>query len=152
MTESSASRQAWDRIQIEDLARRYAHGVDERDWEKVDSCFLPDAYIRGQLFAGAYAEYSPRLRQGVESFGTTMHFLGNQTVTFGNGTAAVVTYGIAYHLASRTSAGDFVTGVRYLDDVVRADNGWAVANRVVQGIWRRPYGDEVQVLPPTPSR
>ena len=80
-----------------------------------------------------------------------MHFLGNQLVTLDEDTATVVTYGIAYHLASRSGGRDFVVGVRYLDEVVRASDRWAIAARVVRGIWRRPYGTEVEVLAQIPA-
>jgi hypothetical protein len=146
--EVATDRYASDRYQIEDLAKRYAHGIDARNWAQVDSCFAVDAQVHGTQFSGPYPEYMGSLRGAVESFGTTMHFFGNQLTEFNDAGAHVTTYGIAYHLANVNPGSDFVIGVRYIDDVVRSDNGWIIQARVVQGIWRQPLGDDVQVLAP----
>ncbi|MCU1612741.1 MAG: hypothetical protein JWO98_281 [Frankiales bacterium] len=149
MTVAAGSERVLDRIQIEDLARRYAHGIDNRDWAQVDACFAADAHVTGTQYSGAYPEYIKPLRQAVERFGTTMHFFGNQLTDFvGDDGAHVVTYGIAYHLASESGTDDFVIGVRYVDDVRRADGGWQITHRTVEGVWRTAIGPDTQVLQP----
>jgi len=139
------SDEAMDRLRIEDLAKRYAHGIDARDWAAVDSCFSPSARVRGTTFSGPYPEYMNSLRGAVESYRTTMHFFGNQIAEISGDKGHLTTYGIAFHLGG-ADGNDFVIGVRYLDDVARADNGWLIEERVVEGIWRRPLGDEIQDL------
>jgi hypothetical protein len=132
-------------MEIEDLARRYAHGIDGRNWEQVDSCFSLTAEVHGTTYSGAYPEYMASLRAAVESYGTTMHFFGNQLTEVGDHSGHCVTYGIAYHLGSGAGR-DFVIGVRYRDDVVRADGRWVISGRVVEGVWRQPLGSEVIAL------
>ena len=151
MSEINASEKAIDRMEIEDLARRYAHGIDARDWDSVDACFSPTAVVRGTTFSGPYPEYMGSLRGAVESYRTTMHFFGNQLTEIGADTGHCVTYGIAYHLGSGTGS-DFVIGVRYRDDVARADGRWLISARVVEGVWRQPLGADVAELssPPEP--
>jgi len=68
-----------------------------------------------------------------------------EKIEAGGDSGHCVTYGIAYHLGSGTG-GDFVIGVRYRDDVVRADGRWVISGRVVEGIWRQPLGSEVTEL------
>jgi hypothetical protein len=145
MSEVKAAEKAVDRMEIEDLARRYAHGIDARNWDRVDSCFSPTAAVRGTTFSGPYPEYMNSLRGAVESYRTTMHFFGNQLTEVTADTGHCVTYGIAYHLGSGTGS-DFVIGVRYRDDVVREDGHWLISGRVVEGIWRQPLGADVAEL------
>jgi hypothetical protein len=140
------SNDAMDRLRIEDLAKRYARGIDARDWAAVDSCFMPAAKVRGTTFSGPYPEYITSLRSAVESFQTTMHFFGTQLAEVDGDKGHLTTYGIAFHLCGGPSGKDFVIGVRYLDDVARTDDGWLIQERVVEGIWRRPLGNEIQDL------
>ncbi|MCU1621119.1 MAG: hypothetical protein JWR28_3494 [Modestobacter sp.] len=138
-----------DRVEIEDLARRYAHGIDERNWDQVDACFRPDADVTGTQYSGRYPQYIAMLRPAVERYGTTMHFFGNQLTEMVDGeTARTTTYGIAYHLGSTSGTEDFVMGVRYRDEVTRSAGTWQIRHRTVQAIWRQPVGAEIQSLLP----
>ena len=150
MTEISPADKTTDRVEIEDLARRYAHGVDGRNWKQVDSCFSPAAEVRGTTYSGPYPEYMGSLRVAVETYRTTMHFFGNQLTEVSGDTGHCVTYGIAYHLGSGTGR-DFVIGVRYTDDVTRTGGRWVISGRVVEGIWRQPLGPEVTALCAAPE-
>jgi hypothetical protein len=150
MSEINSAGKAAVRMEIEDLARRYAHGIDARKWDQVDSCFSPMATVRGTTFSGRYPEYISSLRGAVEGYRTTMHFFGNQLTEATASTGHCVTYGIAYHLGSGTGS-DFVIGVRYLDDVACEDGRWLIQHRVVEGIWRQPLGAEVAELSPPPE-
>jgi SnoaL-like domain len=150
MSEINSGEKTIDRMEIEDLARRYAHGIDARAWDRVDACFSPTASVRGTTFSGAYPEYIGSLRGAVESYRTTMHFFGNQLTEVVADTGHCVTYGIAYHLGSGTGS-DFVIGVRYRDDVVRSGGQWRISGRVVEGVWRQPLGADVAELSVRPE-
>ena len=150
MTEISPADKTTDRMEIEDLARRYAHGIDGRNWKQVDSCFSPAAEVRGTTYSGPYPEYMGSLRVAVETYRTTMHFFGNQLTEVSGDTGHCVTYGIAYHLGGGAGR-DFVIGVRYTDDVTRTGGRWVISGRVVEGIWRQPLGPEVTALSAAPE-
>jgi hypothetical protein len=150
MSEISSVDKAIARMEIEDLPRRYAHGIDGRKWDLVDSCFAPTAEVRGTTYSGPYPEYMRSLRGAVEGYRTTMHFFGNQLTEVTAGTGRCVTYGVAYHLGSGTGR-DFVIGVRYQDEVVREGGTWLIHGRVVEGIWRQPLGTDVIELSPPPG-
>lgn len=149
MAELGPSQPAQDRLDIEDLPRRYAHGIDERNWARVDSCFAEDAQVTGQQHRGPYPEYIAQLRRSVETFRTTMHFVGNQIVDLHGDSGDMRTYGIAYHLGNTHPDGDFVVGVHYVDHVVRREDRWLIHKRSVFGIWRQALSG-VQVLPGHP--
>lgn len=144
--DDAASRYLLDRVQIEDLAKRYAHAIDARDWAGVDACFEPTAVVQGTQSSGPYPQYIAALRAGVETYRTTMHFFGNQLCDVAGDTGHLVTYGIAYHLGNTGGGEDFVIGVRYTDEVGRAEDGWRITARAVHGIWRRVVGDDTQDL------
>jgi hypothetical protein len=134
-----------DRFLIEDLPKRYAHGIDARDWDAVDACFSPKAIVQGTRHTGQYPEYIADLRPGVEKYQTTMHFFGNQLTDFtGADSAHLVTYGVAFHLGS--DGEDFVIGVRYIDDVEREGDRWWITKRIVKGVWHRPLAGEIRGL------
>ena len=150
MSEISPADKTTDRMEIEDLARRYAHGIDGRNWKQVDSCFSLTADVRGTTYSGPYPEYMRSLRAAVETYRTTMHFFGNQLTEVSGDTGHCVTYGIAYHLGSGAGR-DFVIGVRYTDDVTKSDGRWVISGRVVEGIWRQPLGPEMTELSAPPE-
>jgi SnoaL-like domain len=135
-----------DRLEIQDLPKRYAQGIDGRDWKQVDSCFLPEARMVGTTYSGPYPEYISNLRKAVERYTTTMHFFGTQLTDVAGDKASMSTYGVAFHLGSGEENGDFVIGVRYRDEVVRTASGWLIEQRTVNGIWRRVLGSEVENL------
>jgi SnoaL-like domain len=142
---TASAQRAADRYLVEDLTKRYAQGIDRRDWAAVDRCFSPEARVEGTRFRGAYPEYISNLRPSVERFRTTMHYVTNQLTEFtGETTAHVVTYAMAFHLGSDTD--DFVIGVRYLDDVERKEGDWWITKRIVEGVWQRPLAGQVQEL------
>ena len=48
-----------DRIEIDDLLKRYTSAIDGKDYALLDTCFLPDAhvdYVSSGGIAGAYPE------------------------------------------------------------------------------------------------
>jgi hypothetical protein len=140
-----AAQAAADRYIIEDLPKRYAHGIDARDWDAVDACFSPKAVVQGTRHSGDYLDYIGVLRPNVERFQTTMHFIGSQLTDFtSDDSAHLVTYGIAFHLGS--DGEDFVTGVRYIDEVERDSARWWITRRTVQSVWLRPLSGEVRHL------
>jgi len=138
-------QELWDRDQIARVPRRYSRGIDRRDWDLVQSCFAPDAQVEGSRATAPITEYIAQLRPGVEHFGTTMHFMGNQLVTVDGDRGEVETYAVAFHWKGSPAGSDdpanLVVGVRYHDTVVRVqDDHWVITHRHVDPDWRvGPY-------------
>jgi hypothetical protein len=128
-----------DESDVAKVILRYARGIDRRDFDLVWSCFAPDAYVKGSSFEGPLSDYLPNLLAGVEHFGRTMHFMGNQLREVDGDTAHTETYAIAHHFVDpegRVEA--LIMGVRYLDDLARGPDGrWVIRRREAVADWRR---------------
>jgi len=131
-------RELLDRAQIRDLLARYARGVDRRDLELVRSCFTEDAAYEGALSTTDIAHALATLRESLERYTTTMHFLGNQSIELDGDAAHSETCAIAYHRTPREGgAQDLVLGVRYRDDLVRERGRWRICRRHAVCDWQR---------------
>jgi len=133
-----------DRLDIEDLPKRYAMALDARDWVAVDGCFMADADVQGTTLQGKYPDYVANLRRVVEQFHTTMHFLGTQLTVVDGDVGRVTTYCIAFHLG--VGIEELVVGVQYHDEVMRVDGGWKISKRRVDGVWSRALSGEIKDL------
>ena len=133
-------QELWDRDRIAAVPLAYARGIDRRDWDLVRSCFMPDAFIEGSRATASLDEYLAQLRPGVETYPTTMHFMGNQLVEVDGDEGRVETYAVAFHWAAEQAGADdpanLVVGVRYHDTLVRTPDGWRIARRHVDPDWR----------------
>jgi 3-phenylpropionate/cinnamic acid dioxygenase small subunit len=146
MTADAMVRELHDRLAIRDVLMRYAHAVDQRDFDAVASCFTPDAAYRGSLGIGTIAEALAALRQRMQRFRTTLHFMSTQVIELAGDTARCETYALVYHrLAADDTYDDLIVGVRYLDELGRFEQGWRICRRVVRLEFER--FDSV-VLPP----
>jgi hypothetical protein len=127
------SPEAADREAITEVLIRYAHGLDQRDWTLVESCFTVDAQ----------AEYSGTVLQpgvqaivdyvsGVARLDATMHFIGNVLIDLSGDTA----HSECYAIANLVDGGNVkVRGLRYSDDLVRWADSWKIRKRVHRAIW-----------------
>ena len=136
-------QELWDRDRIAAVPLTYARGIDRRDWDLVRSCFMPDAFIEGSRATASLDEYLAQLRPGVETYPTTMHFMGNQLVEVDGDEGRVETYAVSFHWAAEQAGAEdpanLVVGVRYHDTLVRTPDGWRIARRHVDPDWR--WGD-----------
>lgn len=135
----AALRRLIDEADVSQVILRYADGLDRRDFDQVWACFAPDADVVGSSFSGPLGEYLPRLLEGVRTFGATQHFMGNQLRSVDGDRAHTETYCVAHHF--RDPAGEqeaIVMGVRYVDDLVRQDDGrWVISRRHATAMWIR---------------
>lgn len=144
---ADALRELQDRAAIHDLIMRYARGVDRRDLALVATCFAPDAGYEGGLGVGSIAVALEALRDRMQRYRTTMHFMANQLVELAGDRARCETYAIVYHrLDGGDEAQDYVVGVRYLDDLARHGQGWWIVHRTAHLEFQR-Y--DAVVLPPS---
>lgn len=132
-------QQLLDRAAIHDLLLRYARGVDGKNLEQVAACFTRDCGYEGALGRGAIADALRNLKAAFERYHNTMHLVANVLVDFDDAEhARCETYAIAYH---RLKAGDggqqYVTAVRYLDQLARRDGRWLIVHRRVHREWER---------------
>ena len=123
-----------DRIQIHDLLTRYTVAIDTKDWSLLDTCFTPDAqvdYTTSGGTKGAYPEVRQWLEKALSVFPMTMHFISNSTVALDGDKASARTY-VINPMGFPKDDGSlhmFTVGAYYVDELVRTDDGWRIANR-----------------------
>ncbi|CAN5275989.1 hypothetical protein BH09ACT6_BH09ACT6_23630 [soil metagenome] len=128
-----------DEAAVSEVILHYARGLDQRRFEEVWRCFDADGYMIGTVGEGPVREYLPRLLDRVKTYGSTMHFLGNQLRTVDGDRATTETYGIAHHfIDARGTVEALVVGVRYDDELERRpDGGWLIVKRRTETLWQR---------------
>ncbi|MEF8779785.1 MAG: nuclear transport factor 2 family protein [Haloferacaceae archaeon] len=126
-----------DRVEIGDLALRYARGIDRKDTDLLSSVFTDDAELVGEDSAlgpggGTIAEGILEYHDQVRGYDRTMHFVGNQTLSVDGDSATGETYCVAVHWYDRgDSAFEYRMFIRYLDDLVRRDDEWLFRRREI---------------------
>jgi ketosteroid isomerase-like protein len=135
--------QEWhDVLAIRDVIDRYAVGVDQRDWERVSTCFAADCHAD----YGRSGEWSSRepflqwLDEIHRDVGPTQHRISNHQVSVDGDTATATSYLDAL-LQVEHGEHDLVHVVAsYHDRFVRHADGWQIADRRLQDfLWRRQH-------------
>jgi hypothetical protein len=123
-----------DRLEINDLLIRYTRAIDTRDFELLDSCFLPDAavdYTTSGGIKGRYPEVRSWLEKALAPFPAMMHFVGNGTVELDGDQARTRTY-VVNPMGVPKDGGvhhAFTVYAHYVDKLVRTPEGWRIAER-----------------------
>jgi ketosteroid isomerase-like protein len=127
-----------DKLAIHDVLVTYGIALDARDWDRLSTCFLPDAELIYEPLPPFTGFESLRMAMEMALTPcTTQHLIANVTATVDGDTAEGWSYGQATHRRIGTEGGDlFVTGGAYEDRLVRADDGsWRIARRHVHAQW-----------------
>ncbi len=127
-----------DKAAIRDLMARYSRGVDGRDPDLIASTFTSDAHTD-------YGEWDGRgcdnivswiMRPSASHFRST-HFMGDQVIQVDGDTAEVETYAVAFGVRDVDGTPTVaITGLRYVDKMVRQNGQWLVQHRVLHHDWR----------------
>ena len=126
-----------DVLEIQGVLSRYTFACDTRDWNLLDSCFLPDArveYESLQAFPDGYAGLRKSTIRTLGLLRSTQHLLGNLHVTLDGDRASAISYVQATHVGPDGRA--WVTGGRYDDELVRTESGWRIGARTFRRQWR----------------
>ncbi len=129
-----------DRIQIQDLLTRYTVALDTKDWDLLDSCFVPDAqvdYTSSGGTKGPYREVRQWLEKALAAFPMTQHFISNTLIAFEGDEARSRTYVINPMGFPKDDGGlhIFTVGAYYHDRLVHTDDGWRIAERVEEQVY-----------------
>ena len=123
-----------DRIEISDLLTRYCKAIDEKDWSLLDTCFTPDAkvdYTSSGGIAGDYPEAREWLSKALAVFPVTVHAISNSEVELDGDTARARTV-VNNPMGFQNPDGSmhvFTVWAYYVDELVRTEDGWRIANR-----------------------
>ena len=122
------------------LVQSYARAVDGGHSDLLASLFHPDGWVEGVRGRLSVTDYLAAMRSG-ERARLSMHVLGEPLIDLqpGDDEAGMDTYGVVYQLERPGgSTGDLVLGMRYLDRVVRGDDGrWLIMERQATMLWKR---------------
>jgi len=117
--------------------QRYARAVDQRDHDALAALFDPDGTVDGTFGEETVIDYLEGMRTRLGTTGTSMHLLGDPLVDLQPGAdrAHLDTCAVVYQFPD---GGDpFTLGMRYLDDLVRLDDGWRIHHRKTERVWMR---------------
>ena len=127
------------------LLDRYGLALDDRDWPRFASCFLPDAVAFYGPVLGrqdGYAAIEKTCRSALERLDSSQHMISNHEVVLDGDTARARCYLQAQHTKAGTPGGDnFLIGGRYIDEIARTPEGWRVRRRELQILWQEGNPD-----------
>ena len=118
---------------IEQLMARYADRIDANDPEGAAACFTEDGVGK---YWGEYRgrkEIAERLGKILKLFSTTSHHLSNVSIQLDGDQATAMSYVYAFHRMADTNDPMHYWG-RWVDRLVRVEEGWRFAEREVVGI------------------
>lgn len=125
---------------IRELQIRYCRACDRVDLDLLRSCFHPDAVLEYGFFTAGVDELVAMAQAGMAAYEKTTHVTGNQLVEVEGDRAWAEHYTLATHRCPPDETGplrDFVTSIRYVDDLQRRDGDWRIARRVLILDWCR---------------
>lgn len=129
-----------DRTAVSDVLYRYASTIDVKDYARLRTTFVDDA--RAKYAARDWMEGADAIVEWIAEQGTTRsfahHFLNVYHVDVDvDGDRA---HALTYHTSHQGTEGDpdtvDVIVARYHDDLVRTPDGWKVAAKQMEVLWR----------------
>src|SRR5262249_28742743 len=133
-------REISDRIRINDLLIRYARAIDTKDWDLLDTCFTPDAYLdltAAGAVKGPYPEMRPWLADTLPSFPSSRPYVTNAVVNLDGDRATVRTYLYNPMIFGNPdgSLHPLAVCAQYVDRLVWTPDGWRIAERIQEGVF-----------------
>jgi hypothetical protein len=129
-----------DRIEIEELLVRYSRAIDSKEFDTLETLFTSDAIFDGGSLgcpAGA-----PQIRAMIEGtlagLDSTQHLVGKSLIEIDGDEAEVRTYLFSQHIRESTPGPikHYALGGEYADRVVRTPEGWRIAYRRLDRMWK----------------
>jgi 3-phenylpropionate/cinnamic acid dioxygenase small subunit len=132
-----------DRVEIEELLARYSRALDHKNFGDLAGLFTADAtFDAGGLGAPTGP---PAIRSMIEGtighLDATQHLVGKSLIEFADdgNSAEVRTYLISQHIRESTEGPvkHYFLGGEYFDRVVRTPEGWRIAYRRLDRMWKQ---------------
>ena len=132
-----------DQREIEVLVHRYATGIDTADYDLVGTIFAPGGTIDYRSIGAPVGVWEPDGTAwgaaSLAAFPVRQHYITNTEVEYADGRASAraVSYWRSVMGFARADGSIhlFESGGRYLDDLVRTDDGWRLAHRTTAQEW-----------------
>jgi 3-phenylpropionate/cinnamic acid dioxygenase small subunit len=141
-----------DRLEIQDLFARYTYAIDERNWDRLDDVFTPDAVIDYSETGGAkgtVAQIKAWLPVAMQRFPRYQHMVATTKLELDGDTARsrTILFNPMVHRADDGAEQVFFIGLWYRDRLVRTPAGWRIAERYEE----MGYAHNAPEMPPVPS-
>jgi 3-phenylpropionate/cinnamic acid dioxygenase small subunit len=129
-----------DRLAIQDLLVRYCRAIDTKDWDLLDTVFVPDAHVDYTSSGGAqgpYPEVRAWLAQVLPNFPMSQHAVSNFEIEVTGDRAKSRAYFYNPMARPKPEGGVslFFVGGYYVDELVRTADGWRITQRIEQQAW-----------------
>jgi 3-phenylpropionate/cinnamic acid dioxygenase small subunit len=127
-----------DRTAIIDLTIAYCWALDEHDWDVLRRVFTPDASASlGVAPAVGIEAIIERVSTVLTPLDDSQHMVTNHQVAIDGDRATCRCYFHAQHIrAAAAGSPNFIVAGRYEDELVRTADGWRIAKRHLEPMWR----------------
>ena len=134
-------RTAEDIVAIQQLLAAYVYAIDAKDYDALDTVFLPGATVDYRAAGGAAGTWPAMkdwLRRALAAFPLTQHLIGLPLIRLDGDRASARTMLInPMQLGRPQSDHLFLVGCTYVDELVRTADGWRIAKRVEEDFWAK---------------
>jgi hypothetical protein len=134
-------RELFDEREIRSLVYRYCRAIDRRQFDDLRTCYHPEATDHHGDFYGGVDAFVDYVKEGLEVFERTLHFIGNLEIEIKGDTARSEAYVLALARVAASDAQhpqrDNIVALRYIDDLERRANEWRILRRVCAYEWTR---------------
>lgn len=130
------TREVADRLQITELLATYTHAIDQRDFDRVATCFTADAVLDYSASGGPAAPRDDAvawLRDSLAKVDFTQHFVTNQRIAVTGDEATSDAY--FFHPLVAGGGEPILMGGTYHDELRRTPDGWRITYRVQDLTW-----------------
>lgn len=125
-----------DRMAAAEVILRYGSSLDERDWARLSTCFVPEvtSVLAGGPLMTGYAGLEEAVRVALGVYEATHHHIAGVEVDLDGDTARLRANLIATHLQDGPP---FVVGGVYREELVRTVEGWRICHHQLDALWMR---------------
>ena len=140
----------WAREQIRDRLYAYCHGIDQRDWKLVRSCFGDDHHHTHGKFSGSADEFIEYASGFLKEVASSHHSISNAKIDISDDgkSAHCDANFLAFHkiedgkapvmaFPSNGNGTDWDVAGRYIDDLEFRDGNWLIVKRRAFHVWER---------------
>lgn len=130
-----------DIIAIQQLLAAYVFAIDAKDYDALDTVFVPGATVDYRAAGGAAGTWPTMkawLKGALAPFPLTQHLIGLPLIRVDGDRASARTMLFnPMRLARPSGENLFFVGCTYADDLVRTPDGWRIAKRVEMDFWAK---------------
>ncbi len=123
-----------DRQEVADVLMRYGSSLDERNWDRLSTCFVDDvtSVLAGGPEMNGYAQLEEAVRAALGVYEATQHHIADLEAEIDGDSATLRANLIATHLYGGNR---FVVGGVYREELVRTAEGWRIAHHQLDSLW-----------------